>query len=278
MPTRLLAAPIAPTRRTYLPKQARKLISAARAKLRAEADETGADEQLAFERVCVPQLPFTIVEVRLRSTDSKQLLSNSSNARSNRVWSGAPAQVVCSTPQVNASAASRDIFFSQWAARKSFSWAALPSAQRLAAVSYGEGGGAESCPLQGLAVCWEAGRVYWLSLTSAGVEMGRAAEMTTAGDEEMAEVVIESEGMRAGASEANEGVPASALSNCVGATALDGLTHAITLRGAQLSWAVLHGFKIIENRHFEMSPGWCVPAHTARFRERKKGALTLLTH
>ncbi|KAL1522417.1 hypothetical protein AB1Y20_017407 [Prymnesium parvum] len=34
------------------------------------------------------------------------------------------------------------------------------------------------------------------------------------------------------------------------------LTHALTLRGAQLSWAVLHGFKTIENRHFRIAPGW----------------------
>jgi hypothetical protein len=35
------------------------------------------------------------------------------------------------------------------------------------------------------------------------------------------------------------------------------LTHAITLKGAQLSWAVLQGAKIIENRAFRMAPGWC---------------------
>ena len=34
------------------------------------------------------------------------------------------------------------------------------------------------------------------------------------------------------------------------------VTHAITLRGAQLTWAVLHGQKTIENRHFRMAPGW----------------------
>ena len=34
------------------------------------------------------------------------------------------------------------------------------------------------------------------------------------------------------------------------------VTSAITLRGAQLAYAVLHGAKRVENRHFSMRPGW----------------------
>ena len=34
------------------------------------------------------------------------------------------------------------------------------------------------------------------------------------------------------------------------------ITHGITLRGAQLSWAILHQRKTIENRSVRLSPGW----------------------
>ena len=41
-----------------------------------------------------------------------------------------------------------------------------------------------------------------------------------------------------------------------GAAAATEVTHGITLRGAQLTWAILRGVKKVENRHFRMSPGW----------------------
>ena len=31
---------------------------------------------------------------------------------------------------------------------------------------------------------------------------------------------------------------------------------AFTLKGAQLTWAVLHGIKKVENRHFRIKHGW----------------------
>lgn len=34
------------------------------------------------------------------------------------------------------------------------------------------------------------------------------------------------------------------------------VTHAFTLRGAQLTYAVLNGHKRVENRHFALKPGW----------------------
>jgi hypothetical protein len=34
------------------------------------------------------------------------------------------------------------------------------------------------------------------------------------------------------------------------------VTHGFTLRGAQLTWAILNGNKQVENRHFSMKPGW----------------------
>ena len=34
------------------------------------------------------------------------------------------------------------------------------------------------------------------------------------------------------------------------------VTHGLTLRGGQLSWAILNGDKRVENRHFRMHPGW----------------------
>ena len=40
-----------------------------------------------------------------------------------------------------------------------------------------------------------------------------------------------------------------------GATPAD-VSHAFTLRGAQLTYAVLSGAKRVENRHFSMKPGW----------------------
>lgn len=35
-----------------------------------------------------------------------------------------------------------------------------------------------------------------------------------------------------------------------------GLTHAITMKGAMWSWAILNGHKPVENRHFRLRPGW----------------------
>ena len=34
------------------------------------------------------------------------------------------------------------------------------------------------------------------------------------------------------------------------------VTHGLTLRGGQLSWAILNGDERVENRHFRMHPGW----------------------
>jgi hypothetical protein len=57
------------------------------------------------------------------------------------------------------------------------------------------------------------------------------------------------------------------------------VTHALTLRGAQLSWAVLKGVKTIENRHFRIAPGWCAAAcvrpHAAAPRDDSSRPLTL---
>ena len=47
-----------------------------------------------------------------------------------------------------------------------------------------------------------------------------------------------------------------ALTKCTGAPKPGWVTHAITLAGAELAWAMLAGFKRIENRDFRMSPGW----------------------
>ena len=41
-----------------------------------------------------------------------------------------------------------------------------------------------------------------------------------------------------------------------GADSPHGITHGITLRGAQLTHAILLGHKKVENRHFAMKPGW----------------------
>ena len=40
-------------------------------------------------------------------------------------------------------------------------------------------------------------------------------------------------------------------------------THALTMKGAQISWAILAGHKIIENRHMRMRPGWYL-LHTGK--------------
>lgn len=40
------------------------------------------------------------------------------------------------------------------------------------------------------------------------------------------------------------------------ACSAEAVTEGITLRGAQLSFAILHGIKTVENRHFKMRPGW----------------------
>jgi hypothetical protein len=41
-----------------------------------------------------------------------------------------------------------------------------------------------------------------------------------------------------------------------GAESRETITHGLTMRGAQLTWAVLEGVKVIENRHFRLKPGW----------------------
>lgn len=45
------------------------------------------------------------------------------------------------------------------------------------------------------------------------------------------------------------------------ATAPGKITHGLTLKGAQLTWAILHRHKTIENRHIRIPPGW-VALHT----------------
>ena len=45
-------------------------------------------------------------------------------------------------------------------------------------------------------------------------------------------------------------------SSCTGAAAPGEITHALTLRSAQLTYALLRGPKCIENRDFRMQPGW----------------------
>ena len=40
-------------------------------------------------------------------------------------------------------------------------------------------------------------------------------------------------------------------------------THALTMKGAQISWAILAGHKLIENRHMRMRPGWYL-LHTGK--------------
>lgn len=40
-----------------------------------------------------------------------------------------------------------------------------------------------------------------------------------------------------------------------GTTVIDAVTHLLTLRGGQLTWAVLNGFKILENRSYRLN-GW----------------------
>ena len=41
-----------------------------------------------------------------------------------------------------------------------------------------------------------------------------------------------------------------------GAATPSKVTHGITMKCAQWTWAILHGWKTIENRHFRLSPGW----------------------
>ena len=44
------------------------------------------------------------------------------------------------------------------------------------------------------------------------------------------------------------------------AKALKGATRAITLKGARLAWAILKKIKRVENRHFNIRPGWYAAA------------------
>ena len=53
------------------------------------------------------------------------------------------------------------------------------------------------------------------------------------------------------------------------------VTHGLTLRGAQLSWAILNGDKRVENRHFRMQPGWYA-LHTGAKRDSHESQLPLL--
>ena len=53
------------------------------------------------------------------------------------------------------------------------------------------------------------------------------------------------------------------------------VTHGLTLRGAQLSWAILNGNKRVENRHFRMQPGWYA-LHTGAKTSSHESQLPLL--
>ena len=59
------------------------------------------------------------------------------------------------------------------------------------------------------------------------------------------------------------------------ATQLRLVTHALTLRGGQLTWAVLHSFKCVENRDFRMGRGWYA-LHTGAKTESHASQLPLL--
>ena len=47
-----------------------------------------------------------------------------------------------------------------------------------------------------------------------------------------------------------------------GAATIHATTHAFSLNGAHLAWAVLTGRKVVENRQFRMAPGWYALALT----------------
>ena len=64
-----------------------------------------------------------------------------------------------------------------------------------------------------------------------------------------------------GAATAAAGSDAAASSPA--ASDLAHVTHAITLKGARLSWAILEGHKTIENRTIRLRPGWYV-LHTGK--------------
>lgn len=49
---------------------------------------------------------------------------------------------------------------------------------------------------------------------------------------------------------------AKKLTDVTGAANAAEVTHGLTLRGAQLTYAILCGAKRVENRHFRMTPGW----------------------
>ena len=53
------------------------------------------------------------------------------------------------------------------------------------------------------------------------------------------------------------------------------VTSGITLHGAQLSWAVLHGHKRVENRHFCMKAGWYALLPSASSSSLLSSSLTL---
>ena len=55
----------------------------------------------------------------------------------------------------------------------------------------------------------------------------------------------------------------SAAASSPAASELAHVTHAITLKGARLSWAILEGHKTIENRTIRLRPGWYV-LHTGK--------------
>ena len=41
-----------------------------------------------------------------------------------------------------------------------------------------------------------------------------------------------------------------------GAQSPEAITHALTLKGAQIAWCILQGPKVIENRRWRIAPGW----------------------
>ena len=53
------------------------------------------------------------------------------------------------------------------------------------------------------------------------------------------------------------------------------VTHALTLRGGQLTWAITQGIKVIENRTFAIKPGW-IALHTGEKHESVESQRMLL--
>ena len=55
--------------------------------------------------------------------------------------------------------------------------------------------------------------------------------------------------------------PVARSSRCERMDTLSSVTHAITLKGARITWAILAGIKTVENRSIRLQPGW-VALHT----------------